>query len=65
MVADANSCRISFSPVVSSVALALEGSIGAGLLGKLGNSRLESTFGTGACLALMPLANFTAVGQFL
>ena len=65
MVPDVNSCRISFSPVVSSVALVLEDGIGTGLLGRLGNSHLEFTFNTGACFAFDPLENFTAAGQFL
>ena len=62
MVPDVNSCRISFSPVVFSVALELEDGIRAGLLGRLENSRLEFTFGTGACFAFELLANFTAAG---
>ena len=38
MVLDVNRCRISFSPVISSLALKVEGDICAGLPGRLGNS---------------------------
>ena len=65
MVPDVKTCRISFSPVVSSVALALDDGLGAGLLDRLGNTRLKFRYGTGACLAFAPFANLTAVGQFL